>query len=62
MLNLDQLKDFIKKGIPFEEDICTIAAENGQLDCLIFVRQNGGLWNEETCAMAAKNGQLVCLK
>lgn len=41
---------------------CIYAAKGGNLDCLIYARDNGCKWNETTCAAAAEKGNLNCLK
>ena len=43
-------------------DICKIAAGNGNLECLKFAHEIGCHWDEETCTQAAINGQLECLR
>jgi hypothetical protein len=41
---------------------CNIVAENGHLETLKWLRENGCPWNEWTCASAAFNGHLETLK
>ena len=38
------------------------AAEAGNIDCLIYLHEEGCVWDRETCEAAAFNGQLNCLK
>jgi hypothetical protein len=60
MLSLNELKKYVKyvKNI----DICSSAAEHGQLDCLQYAHENGCFWNKLTCTYAAMNGHLDCLQ
>jgi hypothetical protein len=51
-----------ENGCPFDEDICTYAAQNGHLEVLKWLRENNCPWNEYTCANAACNGYLEILK
>ena len=41
---------------------CTIAVENGVLECLKYLHENDYPWDEDTCEYAAKYGYLECLK
>ncbi len=43
------------------DKICSLAAEGGHLDVLIWARANGCSWNTWTCAYAARNGHLDIL-
>lgn len=45
-----------------KNNICDVAAKNGDLDGLKYARQNGCSWNEDTCKCAAENGDLDVLK
>ena len=47
---------------PWDEDICSRAAENGHLDCLKYAHDNGCPWDKYTCSNAAGNGHLDCLE
>ena len=40
---------------------CRIAAENGQLDILKYLHENGCPWDEDAILAAAKNGWFECL-
>ncbi len=42
-------------------NLCALAAQNGSLECLKFLHQNGYYWDEDTCYSAACRGQLSCL-
>lgn len=42
--------------------ICSIAAKNGHLDCLMFAHEIGFAWNRNTCYLAASKGHLECLQ
>ena len=37
------------------------AVQNGQLDILKYLHQEGCSWDKETCRIASKYGQLLCL-
>ena len=43
-------------------DVCEMAAKNGWLDLLKWVRQNGCEWNSHVCSNAAHSGHLEVLK
>ena len=45
-----------------KERFCEQMAENGNLELLQHLHENGCPWNEMTCAYAAENGHLECLK
>ena len=42
--------------------LCDIAVENGHIDCLKYLHENGCSWSTETCNKAAENGHIDCLK
>ncbi len=60
--NLDCLKYAHERGCPWNEWVCSFAAENGHFECLKYAHENKCPWDEETCINAAKNGNLECLK
>lgn len=60
LINL--LKYFYIKGYNLKSDSCDVAAKNGSLECLIYLRENGCVWDESTCSEAAELGHLNCLK
>jgi len=37
------------------------AANTGELECLMYLRENGCPWDERTCVVAAGNGHSACL-
>ena len=41
---------------------CHEAAENGDLECLKYLHENGYPWYSNTCKSAAASGNLECLK
>lgn len=41
---------------------CKVAAENGHLECLKWLHNNGFSWYADTCAYAARNGHIDILK
>ena len=43
-------------------DICKIAAEGGQLECLKYAHEHDCDWISDICKIAAEGGQLECLK
>ena len=43
-------------------DACSNAAENGRLEVLQYLHENGCPWNQSTCSNAAENGHLEVLK
>ena len=45
-----------------KERFCARIAENGNLELLKVLHENGCDWDEWTCCQAAKNGHLECLK
>jgi hypothetical protein len=63
LLKIEDLEFCINQGIPFDHhDTCTIAAENGQIDCLIYAYENGYPLNKTTFEAAVKGGYLNCLR
>ena len=42
--------------------ICSSAAENGILEYLQYVHENGCPWDEYTCTFAAEYGNIECLQ
>ena len=44
------------------ERFCWRMAQNGNLELLQFLRENGCPWDDWTCWRAAENGHLECLK
>jgi hypothetical protein len=56
------LKYLHGNGCPLNENICSIAAQYGQLECLKYLHGNGCPLNENICSIAAQYGQLECLK
>ena len=54
--------EIIDKSSEDATHACMYAAQNGQLECLKFLHENGYSWNEFTCARAAQYGHLDCLK
>ncbi|MCE5317427.1 MAG: ankyrin repeat domain-containing protein [Parachlamydia sp.] len=57
--NLAVVKGFLpvmewlhKQGCPWDEDVCRIAADNGQVEALRWLRAHGCPWNERTCLNA----------
>lgn len=50
-----------KKGMPWTENSCQIAAEYRHSKLLKYARRNGAPWDERTPASAAKSGCLECL-
>ena len=49
-------------GCPWNEHICSSAAEGGHLNILQWARVNGCPWDEHTCCYAAENGHLNILQ
>ena len=49
-------------GCPWDEDICSIAAEKGNLNVLKYAHENNCPWDSNTCAQAAMDGHLEVLK
>ena len=62
--NLGALQPMHQRG-DLDDDfnsLCTWAAEEGQLEILKWLRENGAPWNEYTCAWAAHDGDLEMLQ
>jgi len=54
---------FVKtKGYVLDPTMCAVAACNGDLEMLKFLRVNSCPWDEETCSLAALEGHLDVLK
>jgi hypothetical protein len=50
-------------GQTFNTWTCMYAAENGQLECLVYLHENGCPWDRRSaCKYAAHNGRLGCLQ
>ena len=47
---------------PWNERVCSRAAENGYFELLEWLRVNGAPWDEEVCTHAARRGDLELLK
>ena len=45
-----------------KERFCWRMAQNGNLELLQFLHENGCPWNERTCSEAARNDHFECLK
>lgn len=62
-MTLNQAKYYNKKWHEFNiNHVCTIAAENGWLDLLIWARNKSYHWDEWTAIAAAKYGNLELYK
>lgn len=48
--------------LPLHEDVINIAAENGHIDILKWLKENKCPWTDQVCAYAAANNHLVVLK
>ncbi|KAE9521321.1 hypothetical protein AGLY_018279, partial [Aphis glycines] len=46
----------------FDNVVCKEAACNGQLECLVYLYNNGCLWDEDTCRAAAYKGHMDMLR
>jgi hypothetical protein len=51
-----------ENGCPWDEDTCSSAAINSNINCLKYAHENGCPWNENTCQWAAIFNRLECLK
>jgi len=61
--NLKMVKYCIANECPINEWACVLAAENGQLECLKYLREEVKLpWDSWTATRAAQNGQLHILE
>ena len=49
-------------GCPWDEDTCSEAARNGDLEILQYAHENGCPWNKDTYSSAEKNGNIEMLK
>ena len=59
--NLELLKKVFNCNY-VNKKLCNIAAENGSLECLKYLHENGCQWDEETCSTAACTGHIEFLK
>ena len=72
---MEYIKELVNVCKNLNENLCSIAAkkgnleclknkwyENGHLDCLKYAHENGCQWNEDICSEVSKNGHLDCLK
>ena len=53
---------FVQNGFTINDKICDLAASEGSLSILKWIRENGFSWDKYTCANAALNGHLDILK
>ena len=61
--NLEMVKYCVANECPIDERACARAAENGQLECLKYLREEGKApWGEYTATWAAANGHLHILE
>ena len=61
--NLEMVKYCVANECPIDERACARAAENGQLECLKYLREEGKApWDEYTATWAAANGHLHILE
>ena len=67
--DLDAVKRFYENSSQYEEHtdywdahVCSMAAEHGHLDILIFLHEHGCLWDEQTFTKAVKGGYLDIVK
>lgn len=58
--NLYSVKLFHEKGHIWHSQVCTRAAEDGNLDILIYAHENGCHWNKNTLTAAKKYGHEKC--
>jgi len=54
--------DWVERGGLFDEDTCSVAAREGQLRILQWLRARECPWDKRTCRAAARNGHLQLLK
>ena len=61
--NLEMVKYCVANECPIDVEACALAAENGQLECLKYLREEAKApWNSSTAARAAENGHLHILE
>ena len=61
--NLEMVKYCVANGCPIHTHACSSAAQNGQLECLKYLREEVKTpWDWMTAAYAAKNGHLHILE
>ena len=61
--NLEMVKYCVANKCPIDKYACTDAAENGQLECLKYLREEAKVpWTWVTASMAALNGHLHILE
>ena len=61
--NLEMVKYCVANKCPIDKNACARAAENGHLECLEHLREEGKVpWNSTTAALAARNGHLHILE
>ena len=49
-------------GCPWDEETCTEAAINGNIECLKYAHENGCPWNEHVISYAVLNDHIECLQ
>ncbi len=61
--NLEMVKYCVANECPIYEEACAEAAENGQLECLKYLREEvKAPWDSATASLAAQNGHLHILE
>ena len=61
--NLEMVKYCVANECPIDVEACALAAENGQLECLKYLREEAKVpWDRHTAYLAAKNGHLHILE
>ena len=61
--NMEMVKYCVANECPIDEFACENAAENGQLECLKYLHEEGKApWDSRTAAWAAENGHLHILE